>query len=269
MTRSRSWPSLAAGLALAAPLLLTGGQTAAAPPPPAEHVALGDSYAAGVGAMPALDDCGRSERSYPDRLDGRRRIELVGNAACAGATTSEVIDRQLVALGADTDLVTLTIGGNDIGWSRAITTCLAGSDLQCEVAIAAASEAIALQLPDQLEGVLTAVTEAAPEAHVVVTGYPHLFSPEYGDTSLLSVPAQEALNAGADLLNAVIQSAVHAHGGQYVDVTERFAGHGVGSPEPWIHGLSQDPSVAFHPTRAGHDAYAAAITSALRTRDLR
>lgn len=268
MRRARSWRTLAPGIALAVPLLLTGGSTTAAPPPPVEHVGLGDSYAAGVGAPPALDACGRSAGSYPALLDGRRRIDLVVNAACTGATTADVRAGQLGPLDAGTDLVTLTVGGNDIGWGQALGTCILGSDAQCEAAVTAASQAIAAELPDRLDATLAEVSDAAPEAHLVVTGYPRLFSPEFGDTSLLSVAEQRAVNSGVDLLNGVLAGAAAAHGAQYLDVTSRFDGHGLGSPEPWIHGLA-DPAVAFHPTPEGHDAYAAALTSSLRTRDLR
>ncbi|WP_153398801.1 SGNH/GDSL hydrolase family protein [Ornithinicoccus halotolerans] len=269
MRLPRSWTTLVAGLALAAPLLLAGGPTTAAPPPQVEAVALGDSYAAGVGAPPAVDGCGRTGGSYPARVDGRRRIDLVAHAACGGASTSDVISSQLEQLDAGTDLVTLTVGGNDIGWSQALAACLLGSDAQCQAAVTAASQAIALQLPGRMDATLTAVTEAAPEAHVVVTGYPLLFSPEYGDTSLLSVAEQRAVNAGVELLNGVLAAAAAAHGAQYLDVTSRFEGHGIGSPEPWIHGPSPDLSVAFHPTAEGYNAYAAALTSGLRTSDLR
>lgn len=269
MKLSRSWTTLAASLALASPLLFAGGQTTAAPPPEVETVALGDSYAAGVGAPPALDACGRSAGSYPERVDGRRRIDLVAHAACGGATTTDVVTGQLAALEDGTDLVTLTVGGNDIGWSQALAACLRGSDAQCEAAVAAAYQAIALQLPGRMDATLAAVTEAAPAAHVVVTGYPHLFSPEYGDTSLLSIAEQQAVNAGVDRLNGVLAAAAEAHGAQYLDVTSRFDGHGIGSPEPWVHGPSADLSVAFHPTPEGHNAYAAALTSGLRTSDLR
>lgn len=57
------------------------------------------------------------------------------------------------------------------------------------------------------------------------------------------------------------------HGFQLVDVTERFVGHGVNAPEPWILGVA-DPG-RFHPNLAGYRAYAAAVTSSVNPRDLR
>lgn len=97
----------------------------------------------------------------------------------------------------------------------------------------------------------------------MVTGYPHLFTPESGDYLGASAAEQQAINDTADLLNDVIADAAARHGFQYVDVTDRFEGHGANSADPWIN-----PS-NFHPTAAGQEAYAAALTSQVKPRDLR
>ena len=89
----------------------------------------------------------------------------------------------------------------------------------------------------------------APNADVVVTGYPRLFSPEYGAYLGASVAEQQTLNEGADLLNATMARAAATHGFQFVDVTKRFLGHGVNAPDAWILGLL-DPG-AFHPNAEG------------------
>ena len=102
---------------------------------------------------------------------------------------------------------------------------------------------------------------AAPDAHVVVVGYPRLFSPEHGPYLGASAAEQVALNEGADLLNAVIAEAAAEHGFQFVDVTKRFEGHGVNSPDTWLLG-PLDPG-AFHPNAAGYQAYTAALTAAI------
>ena len=252
-------------LGLVATPALTSSAAIAAPAAPASRVvydALGDSYASGYG-VPPYGACGRSlGGAYPELLDGRQRLQLEDFVACAGATTTSLVaGGQLAALDAQTDLVTLTIGGNDIGWSTAVTACLAGTDAQCAGAIALVEGRATNQLPGLLDAVYASVAAAAPNAHVVVTGYPRLFSPEYGAYLGASSAEQSALNAGADTLDAVIAAAATRGGFQYVDVRQRFDGHGVNSPDAWIHGPF-DPA-AFHPTAEGYDAYAAAVNSAL------
>ena len=100
--------------------------------------------------------------------------------------------------------MTLSVGGNDIGWGFVVGACVAGSDAQCTGALQATTAAIENVLPDLLRATYTQITAAAPDAHVVVTGYPRLFSPEHGAYYAASPAEQEAMNDGADLLNAVI-----------------------------------------------------------------
>ena len=250
-------------LAVVAALALVGSVASAAPAAPSrvDYDALGDSYASGYG-VPPYTDCGRSQSAYAVQLDGRQRLRLDDFVACAGATTTSLVTGgQLAALDADTDLVTLTIGGNDIGWSTAVTACLGGTDAQCTGAIALVDTRITNQLPALLDTVYARVTAAAPDAHVVVTGYPRLFSPEYGAYLAASSAELSALNAAADTLNSVISAAAARAGFQFVDVRKRFDGHGANSPDPWILGPT-DPG-AFHPTVEGYEAYTAAVNSAL------
>jgi lysophospholipase L1-like esterase len=268
MLRIRTWSSaLLPLLLLAMALLLAGGTVAvptatAAPPPDAVYDALGDSYASGFGAPPYDGPCGRSASAYAVQLDGRQQIALDDFVACAGATTTSLVSGgQLTALDADTDLVTLTIGGNDIGWSQAVTACLGGTDAQCAGVLAQIVGRVVTELPGLLRTVYDQVAAAAPNAHVAVTGYPRLFSPEYGAYLGASPAEQVALNAGADVLNGTIAAATARPRFQFVDVAPRFDGHGVNAPEAWILGAA-DPA-RFHPNVNGYKAYTAAVNSAL------
>jgi lysophospholipase L1-like esterase len=243
-------------------VLLAVAPASAAPRQPIRYDALGDSYASGYGVPPYSTTCGRSQSAYAVQLDGRMKIDLDDFAACAGATTATLVSGgQLGALDADTDLVTISIGGNDIGWSTAVGACLVGSDAQCASSLALTSTRIRTVLPGLLDSVYAKVASGAPNAQVFVTGYPRLFSPEYGTYLGASPAEQQALNDGADLLNGVIAQAAAAHGFRFVDVTKRFDGHGVNAPEPWVLGLF-DPG-AFHPNADGYEAYTAAVTAAV------
>lgn len=258
-TTRQIWSALA-GIALAAPALLGATAASAAPREPLEYDALGDSYASGYG-VPPYSPCGQSEAAYAVQLDGRMKIALDDFAACAGATTATLVSGgQLDALDADTDLVTVTIGGNDIRWGTAVGACLTRSDAECAAATAFVRGLISTALPGLLDVVYTQIAAEAPAAHVVVVGYPRIFSPEYGDYLNASVPEQMAMNDGADQLNAVIASVSAGHGFQFVDVTRKFAGHGVNAPEPYITGPF-DPAGGLHPNAGGYEAYTASVTS--------
>jgi lysophospholipase L1-like esterase len=229
---------------------------------------LGDSYASGVGAPPYWDTCGRSAAAPAPQLDGRVHVELDDFVACGGATTTSLVeDGQLAALGEDTDLVTLSIGGNDIGWFTVVAACLGGSDPECAAAVASTRARITDSLPGLLDTVYEQIGAAAPTATVVVTGYPRLFSPEYGAYFRASAAEQRAMNDGADLLNSVIADRASAYGFTFVDVTRRFDGHGVNAPESWI--VPPGGNGTFHPDEDGYDAYAGAVTSAVARLRLR
>jgi len=258
--RTRVGLSAVAALTVATAVVLAVTTASAAPKPSVDYDALGDSYASGYG-VPPYEACGRSQSAYAVLVDGRVKIDLDDFVACAGATTASMVSGgQLDALDEETDLVTLSIGGNDIGWSQAVVACLGGSDAQCAGTLAVVRSRVTTVLPGLLDSVYSQVSASAPGADVLITGYPRLFSPEYGSFLAASPSEQEALNDGADLLNAVIAEAAAEHGFGFVDVTKRFVDHGVNAPDAWILGPF-DPG-SFHPNSAGYEAYAAAVTAA-------
>lgn len=238
-----------------------------------DYVAFGDSYASGYGGGPVLDTCGRTAEGYPTLLDALPRVELDSFQACAGATalTTEPappagpvdLPEQISAaasadlLNRQTDLVTVTISGNDVQFGSVVAACL-GAELPetCAPALAAAQSYAATAVVPQLQSSFAAIREAAPRAELVVAGYPHLFEGTVpGD---LSVEAQTLFNAGTDALNALVAGQV-GEDGTFVDVTDVFTGHGIGSADPWI--LSLNEPFALHPNAAGYrGGYLAAIT---------
>lgn len=126
----RGLSRFAASVAAAAALSATTGIGPAHAEPVdagARYVALGASYAAGPGITPVLDEgCLRSARGYPGQLAETLGLELV-DVTCSGATTANVLDEpqrlpsgpvmppQIGAVTPDTELVTITVGGNDLG----------------------------------------------------------------------------------------------------------------------------------------------------------
>lgn len=227
--------------------------------PVINYVALGDSYAAGQGAGPYQNDCLQTELSYPEALDDDKHLKLIADQGCSGATVDEV-PGQLSGIkqNKDIDLVTLTVGANDLLQTGALEICLQTPE-NCEAAIAEVMVLLATELPADLEETFAAVIAAAPDATIIVTGYPLLF-----ETPPTTDPLHDAIsriNDATVLLNGAIEQAAGAFGFHYVDVTDDFAGHGIGSPDPWIHSVGEPD--AFHPTAAGYAAYAEAIRAEL------
>ena len=109
-----------------------------------QYVALGDSYAAGQGGGDYLNDCLESPNGYPYLLEPKKRIDLRANAACTGASTSEVSSTQLSALNEDTRLVTLTVGAADLDLSGVLAACTAVPPVGCQDAINARTWSVAV-----------------------------------------------------------------------------------------------------------------------------
>jgi lysophospholipase L1-like esterase len=267
--RGRLLSGLVATVIALAGFVTVGAPTAAAGSSGTlQYVALGDSYAAGVGAG-SYDGtkCMRSSKGYPALLDSEKHINLQVNATCAGATTSAVASTQLSELTPGVELVTLTVGGNDLGFADLAGDCLppTGTQDECLKAI----EAAKVKLPglgSDLTALYGQVADAAPKALIVVTGYPHLFELIQNDPDLA---LKTQINSATDALNLTIKTAVQSAKQSgvnivYVDVTAQFDGHGIGSSDPFINGPSAGFPEAFHPNAAGYRAYAKAISAAIR-----
>ncbi|SDP55046.1 Lysophospholipase L1 [Actinopolyspora xinjiangensis] len=220
-----------------------------------EYVALGDSYASGVGIgnyTPESGDCLRSPQAYPELIADRGLVGSLDFVACGGAKTPDVVNEQVAALSASTDVVTVSVGGNDAGFGEVVTTCTTGGDQACDDVVTEAENYATQQLPAELAGTYDAIADAAPAARVAVVGYPRLF--ELGPClSLLSEFERGRLNEAADTLNSVIAEQAEAAGFSFRDVREEFAGHGVCGGQPWINGLSYPIEESFHPNAAGHE----------------
>lgn len=272
LRRRRS--TLVAGLATLA-MVMGAAAVPAQAVEKAKYIALGDSYAAGQGSGPYLDDCYRSENTYAELAAEAKDIKLVRNAACSGRTTQEVVATQLRQLNKSTGLVTVTAGGNNLRVGDLFRYCGAAlyAPSPSPSAIAACDAATAFATAEIIEGRLFAdvasmihsVKAAAPNAKIAVTGYPYLYDPDGPfPADPVSVLFLQRATFLVDGLNRSITEAAEHSGAEYVDVTEGFAGHGINSADPWIHLDPKDPGSAdnFHPNTAGYKAYYAALQDA-------
>lgn len=243
---------------------------------PLDYVAFGDSYTAGIGApnvrvsplypaVPADKACYQASPGYVDVLDARDNIQLKANAACSGWTAAMVPLQVQVAsaaglLDAETDLVTVTAGGNDVGYADVLRACMVPSSLNdCKTAVKLGEANAREKVLPALATAYAAIRAKAPHATIVALGYPHLFSPEFGDQPYITDEAAKVFNRGTDRLNKVIRNAAkQVPGTEYVDVTDEFYGHGIGSPASWF--VFDGSPASFHPNETGYaKGYARAV----------
>ncbi|RZU54110.1 lysophospholipase L1-like esterase [Krasilnikovia cinnamomea] len=232
-----------------------------------DYVALGDSYSSGVGASGQSGICLRSPNGYPGLWDKANDPATFRSVACSGATTDTLRSSQLSALNSSTDLVTVTIGGNDVGFASTIITCTLSSDSGCAAKVAEGMKKLKEQMPAKFNATYREIRAKAPNATVVVLGYPILFdenAPSCGFAGM-SIPKRKSINAGAVELNKAIKAHAQAAGFRWSDVSDEFAGHGICGPSPWLHGLTVlPPTDSFHPTGTGYQSgYLPALNSAL------
>jgi lysophospholipase L1-like esterase len=232
--------------------LATGAGSAQAATP--AYVALGDSYASGVGAGSydsASGDCKRSTRAYPQLWANAHQPSSFAFTACSGATTSSVLSGQLGPLNSATGLVSISVGGNDAGFTDTMTTCVLQSTTTCLNRVATARAYIENTLPARLDAVYDAIRQRAPSAHVVVLDYPRLY--KLGGSCILGLSDTErsALNGAADDLDAVTAKRAADHGFTFGDVRATFTGHEICSGDSWLHSVTFPIGDSYHPTAAG------------------
>lgn len=225
------------------------------------YVALGDSYAAGVGGGARRSECWRAIEGYPVLVARSLGLDLAYQA-CLGATIANVERDQVDTLGAEASHVSLTIGGNDIGFTPVLIECakpswMSDSDPVIDTALAI----LRTELPRRLDSLLALLRERAPAARVAVTAYPVLFNGEDCNALTFFSPHEmERIRAGVDELAQVIGTATGAAGMDFIDPRGVFAGHAICDDVEWLNGASWPLEESFHPNAAGHAAYARLVS---------
>jgi lysophospholipase L1-like esterase len=266
------------------------------------YVAMGDSYSSGEGAKqyikgsnfddrndlwPFNDDqeahnrCRRSENAYSQVITNR--FDFTGGStfvACSGATVSDLTDPnssntgeqpQLDALNKDTSLATISIGGNDLGFAEIVQACIVNGAgglpgvSKCQDKYEPQMSGRLADLKKKLSVQYQAMKDKAPNARIIIMGYPHLFVDNPGDSfgNLLFKEDQIWMNEKGTQLNAMLKATAEEAGVEFVDPSFAFKGHELGSKDPWINDLDfggpgimlVDPG-SFHPNAQGQSVMA-------------
>jgi lysophospholipase L1-like esterase len=219
------------------------------------YVALGDSYSSGVGSGSYIGSsgaCDRSTKAYSALWATAHAPASYVSVACSGATTSTVIASQLSALTASTTLVSITIGGNDVGFSNIMETCALDGTSACVAAVQAAENSAQSTLPGLLNTTYNDIRSHAPNAHVVVLDYPVFYA--LGTLCIgLSATSHAKIDEGINLVDGIINTAAGQHSFTFADVRNVFVGHQLcGSGTNWLHSLNiTDITESYHPTATG------------------
>lgn len=254
------------------------------------YAALGDSYTSspltGLPAGPNGVGCTRSDNNYPHVVQASLQAAAFADISCGGARTDHVFqpqtgplggtnDPQITAVTADTTVVTLGFGGNDIGFSSIIQDCVSllpfGSpcrDRYTAGGVDQLAARIAATAP-KVDAVLAAVRAQAPAAQVFVVGYPAVL-PDSGGGCYPRMPITPGdvgyLRATEKRLNAMLADRAAAAGVHYADVYTASIGHDVCSSSSvrWIEGLvPASPAAPVHPNAAGSAGMAAQVLHAI------
>ncbi|WP_432126348.1 SGNH/GDSL hydrolase family protein [Streptomyces sp. bgisy082] len=248
--------ALSSALLLGAVLALTGaGAAQAAETAALDYVALGDSYSSGVGAGSydsASGNCKRSTKAYPVLWKNANAPSSFAFTACSGARTGDVTANQLGPLSTATDLVSITIGGNDAGFADVMTTCVLQSESTCVNRVNQAKAYVDSALPGKLDSVYDAIRGKAPNARVVVLGYPRFYQLNGTCVAGLSEGERRAINGASDYLNAAVAKRAADHGYTFAGVASAFTGHEICSGSAWLHSVNWlNIGESYHPTAAG------------------
>ncbi|MFC8537471.1 SGNH/GDSL hydrolase family protein [Streptomyces sp. NPDC057249] len=253
--------------------------------PRSTYVALGDSYTSGPLIPTQVDaDCARSDHNYPSITARERQVASFTDVSCGGATTAEMWQAQgtngpqLDAVKRDTDLVTLQIGGNDIGFGSIISTCaglsakdLAGNPCQQHYRAGGYDQLTLkiLRTAPKVARVLREVHKKAPHARVVVVGYPDLL-PDDGTGCYPDVPFAAKdfpyLRDTEKRLNLMLRAVALLNRADYVDTYGPTVGHDMckAPADRWIEPLRPAaPAAPAHPNAKGEEVMAQALLKTL------
>ena len=255
------------------------------------YVALGSSYGAGPGITTEAADspatCAQSNDNYARQIARALSLKLV-DRTCGGAVTAQILKErqfglppQIEAVTADTRLVTVTIGGNDVHYNADLS---AGA---CRTAAARAGgsqagagcpdrrgfdvEAAFVQVAANLREIAAQVHSRAPQARLIFVDYVTAIPPG-PPCEALSLSAEDAadLRGRHDRLALLTAQIAKEAGADIIKGSDLTVNHDACSADPWVAGdVRRDPAkgwqpVGFHPRLQSMTAIAQAVEAKLR-----
>jgi hypothetical protein len=278
-------PALAAVTAIFLAILLLA-HSAQAAASPLRYVALGDSYSAASGVLPldlSAPQCLRSTRNYSHLIAAATGASMT-DVTCGAADTGDYFESQypgvapqLDAVRGDTQLVTMTIGGNDSNvFIETILACgtaglsTLGQGSPCKARYGSSFEdTIRNTTYPSLVKALSAVRARAPAARVAILGYPWIMPASGGCFTKMpiasgDVPYVRGIQA---TLNDAVQRAAAATGAIYVNLNTVSNGHDACQPigVRWVEPVLQGTNpVIVHPNALGESEMAAETIGVLQ-----
>jgi lysophospholipase L1-like esterase len=260
-------------LCLLVPAGSSGAVKGALVPGGAQYVALGSSYGAGFEIQPQEpgNSCGRSEIDYPHLVAKKLHLQL-DDVTCGGATVANALTTaqganppQIDAVTAQTRLVTMTIGGNDVNYVGTAIECGQPNAACATTANPAQIDAAFQALPNSLTDLIQTVRTKAPKAVVVLVTYPRLVPPTPCAALHFTPAATQLVGSMGQRLEHVFVQVAKADRVRLVDPYGVGAKHGpcAKGGQQWIAGLIPANGFAYHPTAAGHREMAAMVERAL------
>ncbi len=277
--RNFKWFALAAGGTTAIGAAILVRQMRRPPVANSFYVALGSSFAAGLGLGKRAPDSPwisqRSVNGYPQQLARMLNVPSLTDMTSSGSTVAQILNGgqmllgpQINALGPDTQLVTLTAGGNDVKYVGDLIALAFGNrrGVLSKVVRRLNKEVRPVNERDfgafetNLTATILEIRRRSPQAGIVIVTYPTIL-PALGTCSTLGVTADQAtlMRSVADKLAQVTRDTVESVGATIVDMAVLSAGHDACSAEPWVNGFRPATGADFHPTLAGARATAQAI----------
>ncbi|WP_183407207.1 SGNH/GDSL hydrolase family protein [Nocardioides marmorisolisilvae] len=247
------------------------------------YVALGDGFAAApyVGRTTSKDGCLRAELNYPQQVANALHITDFKDVSCVGASTKAITDpyrppgtkkdvpAQLDAVTADTDLVTITVGVSDGDLLNSMFRIC--TEAPCTGQILAKDVIDRLnQIATDLPATIRAVVAKAPNAYVVVVGYPELLPLDNGCKSLPRMTDDQwsLAQLAWQKFTTSLSSAARQAGASFLDVQRLSAEHAPCSKQAWVNGQKaiKGKRVAYHPKPLEQQAVATAVVAQVNTR---
>lgn len=249
------------------------------------YVSLGSSFASGPGITPVANRRAlRSSKNYPSIIAQTLGAEKHIDVSTAGATLLDIVSKptllstpQIESITAKVDLITITAGGNDLGYISAMTKDSARKHLAGQLLLPKTQSD---ELPEEdliarFHKVFDAFRSRAPKARIIVVGYPILLGSDAtpDNTGFTSAELSHHKSIGQKLEEVTEKACKDQSNVTFLSIWDESSEHGVGSQDPWvwgnesvIKGFLWSGPVPWHPNPRGMEEIARIVCSKITSK---